>query len=62
MCAWIQEEPSEREWDKLIHLIKSEIKASRILQDLLTNRTQSKQRFVMIHRQLKCEGFAADDD
>lgn len=53
MIAWKAEKPSEQEWQTLIDLIKDEVKASRCLQDILTNRTSNTERYSMLHKPLR---------
>lgn len=57
MIAWKHEDPSADEWDELMDILKDEVKASRALQDLLTNRTSSKERYLSLHKPLRLKGF-----
>lgn len=53
MVALKSERPSPQEWDALLALLKDEIKASRMLQDILTNHNkQGRERFSILHKPL----------
>jgi len=52
MAAWQGSRARKDEWNRLIAVLKSEIEASCLLQDMRTNRKRSKARYSMLHRQL----------
>jgi hypothetical protein len=53
MVAWRAESPSTVEWNALVELIKEDVKASRALQDILTNRSLGRNRYVALHKPVR---------
>jgi len=54
MMVWQENEPSKTEWSELSLLVVEEVKASRLLQILLTeNRVRGRKRFHLLHRPLR---------
>ena len=55
MASWAGTEPSDHEWQSLMEVLVDEVKASRRLQEILTNsRSASRTRYTMVHKPLKC--------
>lgn len=53
MMVWETQEGSDREWNELIELLKEEIRASRLLQSVLTEtRSRGRKKFRLLHRPL----------
>lgn len=55
MAVWQTEHPSDLEWNDLIGILAEEVRASRMLQELLTAKGRGRQRFRLIHRPLRME-------
>ncbi len=55
MGVWNDEKATKAEWTQFVHVVLDEIRASRTLQDLLTNRTKKRSRYKMLHRPLILE-------
>jgi hypothetical protein len=59
MMVWQENEPSKTEWSELSLLVVEEVKASRLLQALLTeNRVRGRKRFHLLHRPLRLSEMA----
>ncbi|HXD31444.1 MAG TPA: hypothetical protein VN643_10030 [Pyrinomonadaceae bacterium] len=53
MATWCAAEPTAKEWKQFCELLKSEIQASRLLQQLLvTNRSLARTKYSVLHRPL----------
>lgn len=53
MASWVGYEATTDEWNQLVRVIKDEVRASRRLQELLTNnRSRSREHYSIIHRRL----------
>jgi hypothetical protein len=52
MATWHGKMASDDEWNLMVEVLRSEIEASRHLQDMLTNRKKSKAKYAMLHRRL----------
>ncbi len=53
MMAWVAREPAPTEWRSFIEVLIAEVRASRLLQSLLTGtRSRSRPRFQLLHRPL----------
>jgi len=53
MMAWPSQQPTTKEWAGLVSVLKAEIRASRLLQSVLTeSRPRERKRFQLLHRQL----------
>jgi len=53
MASWVDYEPTNDEWQDLMGVLVEEVKASRLLQGMLTqSRSKSRKHFSLIHRPL----------
>lgn len=57
MLAWKAARPSAVEWSALTDLIKEEVKASRALQEILTNRSFEKERYIALHKPVRLVAY-----
>jgi len=54
MQSWVSAEPSLQEIDSLIAVLIDEVRASKLLEEILYNsRSPTRERFTLLHRQLK---------
>jgi hypothetical protein len=54
MMVWSSQEPTGEEWAELIEVLADEVRASRMLQSLLTeSRSQARRKFRLLHRPLR---------
>lgn len=54
MQSWIDDKPKNEEWDTFLSIIKSEINASRQLEEIIFNsRSKSRKHFTALHKPLK---------
>lgn len=58
MASWQGNEASLNEWELFLSVLKSEIEASRRLQEILTARTRAKAKYGMLHRKLVLHSIA----
>lgn len=59
MASWQEQKASSHEWESLMSVLKSEIEASRALQELLSSQKKDKQKYTMLHRQLVLDNLVA---
>lgn len=54
MMVWPSQEPTTEEWADLIEVLTDEVRASRILQELLSDsRSRDRRKFCLLHRPLR---------
>jgi hypothetical protein len=54
MMVWSSQEGTSQEWSELIEVLKEEVRASRILQSILTEtRSKGRKKFRLLHRPLR---------
>lgn len=56
MAVWEEAEPSATEWEELVDVLRLEVRASRLLQELLSGAGKGKRTFRMLHRRLELTG------
>ena len=52
MAAWSAEKPSDNEWNRLINVLRMEIEASRLIEELVARRQASGGKYSLVHRPL----------
>jgi hypothetical protein len=57
MAVWEDADPSKLEWEDLIDVLIQEVKASRLLQGLLSGGDKQSRAFRMVHRPLQLRGY-----
>jgi hypothetical protein len=58
MMVWKSQKPREEEWTEFVRVVQSEVRASRLLQELLTeNRRWKRESFRLLHRPLQVKGL-----
>lgn len=55
MVAWSSRDSTRKEWSSLIKLLTEEIEASRNLENIMTDRTRTRDRFRILHKKLSIE-------
>lgn len=53
MAAWRAEKPSYSEWKRFIEVLRLEIEASRLIEELVTRRQSSDRKYSLVHRRLE---------
>lgn len=56
MASWTGTDPTDDEWQALMNVLVDEVRASRKLEEILTNsRSAGRARYTIVHKPLKCE-------